>query len=58
MIYIRLVVVFLEKFPDYSNVINTPLQNVDLRRCFRILDTEDTCLVQHLKNPNGYWFIL
>ena len=38
MIYIRLVVVFLEKFPDYSNVINTPLQNADLRRCFRILD--------------------
>ena len=34
MIYIRLVVVFLEKFPDYSNVINTPLQNADLRRCF------------------------
>ena len=48
MIYIR-----LEKFPDYSNVINTPLQIADLRRCFRILDTEDTCLVQHLKNPNG-----
>ena len=49
MIYIRLVVFFLEKYPDYSNVINTPLQNADLRRCFRILDTEDTCLVQHLK---------